>query len=577
MRLLNAHTHTFQHFFGRPPPYASLSHTWEREEASHQDVQHRIPSLDSKQGYRKIQEVYKIAAEQGFDWVWADTCCIDKANNAELAESINSMFRWYQQAAVCIVYLSGLSAEGELKTSLPKCRWFKRGWTLQELLAPSKVQFYDQAWNLRGTKDSLIVQLESITGIPEGVLTGRISISEISIADRMSWAANRQTTRSEDVAYCLFGIFDVNMPMIYGEGRSACRRLQEHIILKSNDMTIFAWQYNDPSVLRGPRSRLLADSPDGLARRDKNKTVSILSMRNAAMSATINPEYIVTNKGLRITSSLLRLSREHIGEPDDGGLHYFLGVGEVKSREAQPSKRGKMIGIAVDKIGSDTFVRRNGPLRILSEPDNALLPTTSRGSFHIQIEPAQTMNKSSVVDAIAFPVQRVPIMSTAPRPHEHPVKYVTIKPGRTLPESHWDETRQLFFRSSKRLLVMAISAFVIFDKYLQVELLMLVDQRASDPAVHLFLRKREPALYEWFISRKAASGIHYWEELPGDLSQKVIPRPESRVEVIAGGRKYVISACVQAMKHPKAVALYQVMFKVDEEREDGEGKVTANL
>ncbi|KAK0701555.1 heterokaryon incompatibility protein-domain-containing protein, partial [Apiosordaria backusii] len=241
MRLLNTRTLAFEQFFGHRPPYAILSHTWEGEEVSHQDVRDRIPSLESRQGYRKIQQWCRIAAEQRFEWAWVDTCCIDKTNNAELTESINSMFRWYQQAAACFVYLSDLPVDGELKTNLPNCRWFRRGWTLQELLAPSKVQFYDQAWNLRGTKDGFIFRLESITGIPANVLTGHASIRQISIADRMSWAANRETTRSEDVAYCLLGIFDVNMPMIYGEGENAFRRLQEEIIRKSNDMTIFAW------------------------------------------------------------------------------------------------------------------------------------------------------------------------------------------------------------------------------------------------------------------------------------------------------------------------------------------------
>ncbi|KAK4665508.1 hypothetical protein QC763_0063180 [Podospora pseudopauciseta] len=572
MRLLNTRTLAFKQFFGRRPPYAILSHTWDGEEVSHQDVRDQIPSLQSKQGYRKLQESCRIAAEQRLDWAWVDTCCIDKMNNAELTESINSMFRWYQQAAACFVYLSDLPATGELKTNLPNCRWFRRGWTLQELLAPEKVQFYDKDWNLRGAKDGLIVKLESITGIPADILTGHASIRQISIADRMSWAANRQTTRPEDVAYCLLGIFDVNLPMIYGEGENAFRRLQEEIIRKSNDMTIFAWQKSNKHVTSSlgsttphrSGSPLLATSPDDFTRHNKNETISILSVRNAAMSASINPEYIVTNKGLRITSSLLRLTQEDIGKPDQG-LHYFLGLGEIKPRSSPPGQRGRMMGITLNKNGPDFFVRRNCPLRVLSEPEGSVLLTTCRRSFYIQLDDTATqpLNITSPVDAIAFPLQHL-TTTTDPRAPEK----ITVWPGRARPESHWDETRRLFFRSNKRLLVLAISAFAIFQDGTRVELLMLVDQRAKRPAVQLFLQEKEAELYEWFLGRTEASDIHYWEQLPGELWRKASPWPGSQVEVVVGGgRRYVMSAWIQETDDPEAAALHQVVFRA--ERADG--------
>lgn len=561
-------TLAFKQFFGRRPPYAILSHTWDGEEVSHQDVRDQIPSLQSKQGYRKLQESCRIAAEQRLEWAWVDTCCIDKTNNAELTESINSMFRWYQQAAACFVYLSDLPATGELKTNLPNCRWFRRGWTLQELLAPEKVQFYDKDWDLRGTKDGLIVKLESITGIPADILTGHASIRQISIADRMSWAANRQTTRPEDVAYCLLGIFDVNLPMIYGEGENAFRRLQEEIIRKSNDMTIFAWQKSNKHVTSSlgsttphrSGSPLLATSPDDFTRHNKNETISILSIRNAAMSASINPEYIFTNKGLRITSSLLRLTQEDIGEPDQG-LHYFLGLGEIKPRSSPPGQRGRMMGITLNKNGPDFFVRRNCPLRVLSEPEGSVLLTTCRRSFYTQLDDTATqpLNITSPVDAIAFPLQRL-TTTTDPRAPEK----ITVWPGRARPESHWDETRRLFFRSNKRLLVLAISAFAIFQDCTRVELLMLVDQRAKRPAVQLFLQENEAELYEWFLGRTEASDIHYWEQLPGELWRKASPWPGSQVEVVVDeGRRYVMSAWIQETDDPEAAALHQVVFRAE--------------
>ncbi|KAK0647376.1 hypothetical protein QBC41DRAFT_392552, partial [Cercophora samala] len=424
---------------------------------------------------------------------------------------------------------------------------------------------------LRGAKitakdHALIVKLESITGIPADVLTGRTSIRQISIADRMSWAANRQTTRPEDIAYCLLGIFDVNLPMIYGEGDNAFRRLQEEIIRKSNDMTIFAWQNNNdltpPPKPHGSGSPLLATSPDDFTRHNKDETISLLSIRNAAMSATINPEYIVTNKGLRITSSLLRLTKEDIGEPDEG-LHYFLGLGELKPKGSPRKQAGRMLGITLNKNGPDFFVRRNCPLRVLSEPESSVLLTTCRRSFYIQLDDTATqpLNITSPVDAIGFPVQHLPVLS--PEDKADSPEKVTIWPGRARPESHWDETRRLFFRSNKQLLVLAISAFAIFQDGTRVELLMLIDQRAKKPAVQLFLQEKEPKLYEWFLGRREASDIHYWEELPGDLWKKTSPWPGSQVEVVAGGRQYMISAWIEETDDPKASALYEVMFRVE--------------
>ncbi|AEO64635.1 uncharacterized protein THITE_2142492 [Thermothielavioides terrestris NRRL 8126] len=247
MRLINTLTLEFKEFLGSDvPKYAILSHTWEAEEVSLQEVRDNLLSPTIKQGYRKIVNFCRLARSEGLAWAWVDTCCIDKTNLAELTESINSMFRWYQDAAICYVYLSDLPTNAELAEALPGCRWFTRGWTLQELLAPKTVQFYDRDWVMRGTKKSLVSNLEAITGIPEAVLIQAVHIYDVSIGTRMSWAAGRETTRLEDTAYCLLGIFDVNMPLIYGEGSKAFRRLQEEIIRQSNDLTIFAWAPSSP-------------------------------------------------------------------------------------------------------------------------------------------------------------------------------------------------------------------------------------------------------------------------------------------------------------------------------------------
>ena len=115
-----------------------------------------------------------------------------------------------------------------------RCKWFTRGWTLQELLAPTNLIFFDKEWNLRGLKMDLEEEIEAITGINRWVLNGSTPLSTIPLAKRMSWAAGRQTTRIEDMAYCLLGIFDINMPMIYGEGSRAFIRLQEEILKKNH-------------------------------------------------------------------------------------------------------------------------------------------------------------------------------------------------------------------------------------------------------------------------------------------------------------------------------------------------------
>ena len=204
-----------------------------------------------KRGYQKIDSCCKQALvetrlsykpmgkkEQGLAYIWVDTCCIDKSNSAELSEAINSMFKWYRSSTICYAYLSDVSGESifELRESV----WFTRGWTLQELIAPFKLRFYNCNWTAIGDKDKLHSELTKFTGIPWGALTLHTP-SDYNIAEKMSWAAQRTTTREEDAAYCLLGIFEINMPMIYGEGRRAFRRLQEEILKVSQDLTVFAY------------------------------------------------------------------------------------------------------------------------------------------------------------------------------------------------------------------------------------------------------------------------------------------------------------------------------------------------
>jgi hypothetical protein len=245
MRLLNTTTSKLEEFEGNKISlYAILSHTWGDNEATFQDIEGAdAEKKENKKGYEKIRMACSIVAADGFHYVWIDTCCINKTSSAELSEAINSMYRWYQESGVCYTYLADVSsraADGEFK----KSRWFTRGWTLQELIAPSIVIFLDRKWRQIGTKSRWQSKISEITGIPASILLeGNLECA--SVAQKMSWASKRKTTRVEDLAYCLIGIFGVNMPMLYGEGESAFLRLQEEIMKVSDDYSIFAWESID--------------------------------------------------------------------------------------------------------------------------------------------------------------------------------------------------------------------------------------------------------------------------------------------------------------------------------------------
>jgi hypothetical protein len=220
------------------PPYAILSHTWrEGEEVTFEDLTNETGK--DKPGYEKIRFCGERAGHDGLQYFWVDTCCINKANYTKLSQAINSMFRWYQNAAKCYVYLSDVSQHAldtnetfnqrPWEPNFRKSRWFKRGWTLQELLAPGSVEFFSQECKLLGDKRSLERQIYEITGIAVLALQGT-TLSQFSVDERLSWVENRQTKLEEDEAYSLLGIFDVYIPLIYGEGRkNAFKRLQEEI------------------------------------------------------------------------------------------------------------------------------------------------------------------------------------------------------------------------------------------------------------------------------------------------------------------------------------------------------------
>jgi ankyrin repeat protein len=225
------------------PPYAILSHTWgsDHEEVTFRDLTEHDITAKAKAGYRKLAFCASQAARDDLRYFWVDTCCINKSDAAELQEAINSMFRWYQNATRCYVYLSDVSKDPSTsddrsqrwKPEFRRSKWFTRGWTLQELIAPKSVEFFSKEETLLGNKNSLEKTIQEISGVAVHAIRGD-TLSQFSEEEILSWVANRQTKREEDIVYCLLGFFGVFMPLIYGEGyQNALERLQEQVRKKS--------------------------------------------------------------------------------------------------------------------------------------------------------------------------------------------------------------------------------------------------------------------------------------------------------------------------------------------------------
>ncbi|KAK0763420.1 hypothetical protein N5P37_002797 [Trichoderma harzianum] len=261
IRLINIETLKLETFSGKNiPKYTILSHTWgpDSEELTFDDFQKGItdkPGVGSIKLKGCCDQVKKDNTkeekeENKVQYVWIDTCCIDKSSSSELQEAINAMFDWYADASVCYAYLWDVPEDdkppSDRESKFFTSRWFTRGWTLQELLAPKEVRFYNTEWKPIGDKITLNRTIEDITGISWLVLKGIDKIQNASVAQRMSWAARRETTRPEDLAYCLLGIFDIHMPMLYPEGgKDAFFRLQDLIMRKTGDDSILAWDHNE--------------------------------------------------------------------------------------------------------------------------------------------------------------------------------------------------------------------------------------------------------------------------------------------------------------------------------------------
>ncbi|KAL9046038.1 MAG: hypothetical protein Q9214_001032 [Letrouitia sp. 1 TL-2023] len=362
--------------------YAILSHTWkDEEELTYQDFLNLdkaqlLRSIDAQTlglGLEKILKSCAIARSKDIQYLWVDTCCIDKRDKAELDESLNSMFNWYKQAKVCYAFLSDVERSAkDREFAFEHSRWFTRGWTLQELLAPTHLVFLDRSWNEIGTKETFKGQISSATYIKENHLFG--NFQSACIATKMSWAAKRETRRPEDIAYCLLGIFGVNMPIQYGEGQNAFIRLQKVLLTETPDESIFSW------TKEGIKSHgLLASSPDYF---ESSRAVTIKPKR-----CKPRPPYRLTNQGLEWPfpnffldvqhgadwNNLVAMSRKHITitlnswqteqSKENHGLMKHLGLEKYKNTitiHLRKSKNGQWQRVDCDKEYHSMHVESSG-------------------------------------------------------------------------------------------------------------------------------------------------------------------------------------------------------------------------
>lgn len=317
MRLLHTKELRFEEFFDNSlPPYAILSHRWlQGEEVSYQEFlylnrqvwaggQVLAPLMvidDSKQnstGFQKVMEFRRMAATM-YDWCWVDTVCIDKSSSAELSEAINSMYEWYARSDMCYVYLADVNAstsvDSDRPSSFKQSEWFRRGWTLQELVAPKEVAFFDQTWTFIGDKVTLQHQLANITSIPLKYFADahRHRVKGLRASEKMVLALGRQTSRREDRAYSLLGLFDVNIPLLYGEGDRAFRRLQREILQAGAGSSLLA-HTGSQCLADSIEDFAMHTSPIRLARRQSKIS---LGEKHSGDLITVRHGRIVTQTG----------------------------------------------------------------------------------------------------------------------------------------------------------------------------------------------------------------------------------------------------------------------------------------
>ncbi|KAG0645438.1 Vegetative incompatibility HET-E-1 [Hyphodiscus hymeniophilus] len=390
MRLINTKTMRLEDFSVRKvPEYAILSHTWTEEEVTFHEITGQDDAFIRKAGFAKILKTCVLARANNIKYAWVDTCCIDKTSSAELTEAINSMFRWYRNASICYAYLSDLPHRKNVRKSVDQVNETDSTISYDELRV---VEFYDENWTFRGTKADFAENIHRFTHIDQLVLQGGGQLTKLSIAERMTWASRRKTTRIEDTAYCLLGIFDINMPLLYGEGEKAFTRLQEEIIKNNSDLSIFGWSPEQSSAAAGPlgpRKQTVisvdwhvgfSDGCEVDCGHGDNNEAAFYSVLAPSPDEFVTPsdwdilgstEHSVTNRGIKIYC-------------------------RTKTTFFKPTHEFSW-GIVLDKIGPDAFIRSRKRLILLDGNTKSFVSETRHRAIFLLTQAPQSTQSSTYV------------------------------------------------------------------------------------------------------------------------------------------------------------------------------------
>lgn len=521
MRLLNATTHRLEDFSNRTvPEYAILSHTWDGDEFTYQDL--FLTNGRRRKGWTKIEETCRLALKENIGYVWVDTCCIDKSSSAELSEAINSMFGWYLNAYVCFAYLSDLTHGHSIAESVGQCKWWTRGWTLQELIAPKRVEFFDATWRSIGDRKLDSYCVSQLNNIPEEILQngGTTDLRSYSVAARMSWAAHRETTRPEDTAYCLLGVFDINMPVIYGEGCKAFRRLQHEILRQSNDLTIFACNHRNSNVSQNQEQCLFADSP-----------YDFLGMTELKRPSLTTVEPSVTCRGVKLTGQIsleLWQLRQAITAEVSKSLVLFLGYfGKPGDRQFQ------RLGICLFKVGPNLYHRDPRFHMVYLKPqlqdeDIALFPITD-----VYLLTEFDLNYNGILAHYREGSIHVP---------EHDL----FSLDEVVPQAQWDTESRLFLGVQPNGIntydmVFAMSSLA---DSLRTLFIVLCDCRYNPPSTRLFTYDRHIRIHDVVFQARHKEKSMSWIDLElhipevKDLRNSVLIRAQNTLTKVSVSCKY---------------------------------------
>ncbi|CAI6336333.1 unnamed protein product [Periconia digitata] len=401
------------------PHYAILSHTWgpDEEEVTYQDLRsetrpvisgHSVPPghYASKPGFKKLNFCVKQAAADGLQYSWVDTCCIDKSSSAELSEAINSMFQWYRDSTICYVYLADVHNR-DIKSS----RWFTRGWTLQELLAPARVEFFQADCSHLGNKiTNFKTILQRKTRIPTGALDHSKSLLAFTVEERLSWAEGRQTKREEDMAYCLLGLFDVHMPLIYGEGRrKAFNRLMKEVRNMAEDAYLQSPYPRRPPSFPSPPAMLPyhehAPSPYGPPPPSMNQAYPYYGPDYPSRRFATPKFYDLSSSSEESPSPPLRRSSSAAGRQSSPPLRRRGSVARVAS---PPLRRRTSFGKGPAGPTASSLSFRPPSPQMSSESNNTALSVSNNQELRLQFDVTQPLNITLKGDMDGRTLQFVP-------------------------------------------------------------------------------------------------------------------------------------------------------------------------